>query len=539
MRIVHLSSSDIRGGAARAAYRLHKALLRAGEESIMLVGSKFSNAESVCKVPPISDNRSQWAHLVQTTCIERNRTELSNTYFSLGWPGLNVADHPVVASADILHLHWVSGLLSHGSIARLQQLRKPLVWTLHDQRAFTGGCHYSAGCENFTATCQQCPQLVADRWQLPTTNLNDQQCLYGREALTIVALCRWMAECVTRSRLLRHCRVEIIPNSIETEVFVPVNKAEARARLGWPPGGVCILLGADNGEEKRKGFAELLGALELCLADEAFTRGLQEERIFIACFGRPNQAMARSGIPFTSLGYVSSDSDLALIYGAASFFLLPSLEDNLPNTVLEAMSCGTAVAAFDCGGVPDMVSDPLTGRLAPAGDVQALSRIVLSFCSEPGPLDHMGRAAREIVEMRYTSQLQTQKMLALYDELLAPARNKVLKTTRSSVTDDYSFPVSIAADGAGPAFQTLFPRLLLDALAENPTMLHADARAKRALEAALVGELSHAELLDVLDEYPPVHGPEESPPIQAPEESPPARTKRKSLRHLLSFRRWR
>ncbi len=525
MRIVHLSSSDIVGGAARAAFRLHKALLKAGDDSLMLVASKSSTAGSVWEMAPLKDDRSLWAYLLQTHYIDRNRTELSNTYFSLGWPGLDLAAHPLIASADVLHLHWVANFLAPCSIARLQRLGKPVVWTLHDQRAFTGGCHYSAGCDGFTTYCEQCPQLAADRCQLPATNLADQKRLWRPQELTIIALSRWMAQCVARSAVLQRSRVEIIPNSIETDVFVRLNKARARERLGWPPDAFCLLFGADYAAEKRKGFRELLEALKLCQADEAFARDARERKVQLACFGHPSPELEQCGIPLKSLGYVTTDAELVRAYAAANLFVLPSLEDNLPNTILEAMSCGTAVAAFDCGGVPDMVSDPATGRLAPTGDVRALSRILLDLSRKPEELDKMGRTARKVVEDKFTAELQTRRIRALYKELCSGTgtgdrerqgngrNSKPLEERAAGVSRAVeNLPCAPSQDPAGPGFQKLFPKLLQHALAGDAPDPRVDGRrrkaflacVRRSLAAATSGRLSYPELLDRLGDYRPI-----------------------------------
>jgi glycosyltransferase involved in cell wall biosynthesis len=459
MRIVHISTHDVVGGAARAAFRLHKALLAAGEESSMLVNCKGSDLDSVHQAPWPQEFHSLLGYLVQTHWLDRNRTPLSNTWFSLGWPGLDLSRHPVVQRADILHLHWVSSCQSPPTLAGLLALGKPIVWTLHDQRAFTGGCHYSAGCTNYETGCAACPQLASDPFGLPAANLADQIELLPGTKVAVVAPSRWMAECARRSAVFREARIEWIPNSVETGLFRPNDKSQAKSELGWPAGALCLLFGADQGNERRKGFGELMAAFKLCAADRDFARRIREKRLCFFYFGHPSPELNDAPVPVQSLGHIGSEAEMARVYAAADLFLLPSLEDNLPNTVLESMSCGTAVAAFRTGGVPDLVIEGSTGRLAPTGDVREFSRIILSLASDPNQLQALARSCRRHAEDNFTLSRQTQECRELYRDLLQKC------TAGPSVS---RLPARV---DAGPHFQKAFPRILGELFARNVELL--------------------------------------------------------------------
>ena len=338
MRITLISTTEGDGGAARAARRLHHALRASGVESSYLVGRKTSPDTTAIEVATSEIPGKPLWPLLQEYLIDRNRAGPWNTHFSLGLPGNDLASHPAVRAADVLHLHWVSGFLSAADIARLLALGKPVVWTMHDERAFTGGCHYAFDCPGFTSACDACPQLRDDSQHLPAALLADARALWTPEALTIVTPSRWMAERVRRSTLFRAARVESIPNGLETDLFRPVAKSEARAALGLAPDTLTLLFGADFGVERRKGFRELLDALQLCLRDDRFRGRCAERRVTLLCFGNPIDECKSLPMSVQALGYVRDDAALARIYAASDLFLLPSLADNLPCTMLEALS---------------------------------------------------------------------------------------------------------------------------------------------------------------------------------------------------------
>ena len=425
MQVALISTTEGEGGAARAARRLHRALRVAGVESSLLVGRKASADPRVIEVHPTGIPGAPFWPLLQQYLIDSNRAGPWNTHFSLGLPGMELDRHPAVRAADIIHLHWVSGLLSAADVARLLALGKPVVWTMHDERAFTGGCHYTFECEGFASGCEVCPQLRQDPQHLPAALLADARSLWPPDALTIVTPSRWMADKVRRSALFRSAQIETIPNGLETGLFRPLPKSEARAALGLAPDTLALLFGADFGVERRKGFRELIAALQLCLRDDAFRRRCEEHRVTLLCFGHPGDELKSLPMSVQALGYVRDDEALAKIYAASDLFLLPSLADNLPCTMLEALSCGTPVVAFATGGIPEGVEDSATGRLAPTGDVAQLARAILDLASDETTRGRMSLAARAVAESRYSLEVVAAQHLRLYERLLAQPRRPV------------------------------------------------------------------------------------------------------------------
>ncbi len=231
----------------------------------------------------------------------------------------------------------------------------PLIWTLHDMNAFTGGCHFASDCTNYISNCGRCPQLGSKQesdlsravWQ----RKNDAFAAIPVSRLTIVCPSRWMAECLKKSSLLTRFHCEVIPYGLSLRSFAPRNKRWSRDVLGIPEGRKVILFVADY-HNRRKGFDILV---------ESLMHLPQDLHILIA--GAVNTAQVK-GLKFQALGHISNDGILSLAYSAADLFVCPSLEDNLPNTVLEALACGTPVVGFKVGGLFDMVRPRQTGWLA-------------------------------------------------------------------------------------------------------------------------------------------------------------------------------
>jgi glycosyltransferase involved in cell wall biosynthesis len=416
MRVVHIATVDAQGGAARAALRLHNGLLEIGVESAMVVQTKSLEDPSIHKVEKAPENSPALAALIQRGYIDLNRTALSTTYFSAGCTGIDLRDDPRIAAADVLNLHWVAGFQNAVSIARLQTLGKPIVWTLHDQRAFTGGCHFSAGCAKFEQGCIGCPQLLEDPAQFTAVNLFDSASLLATRAITVVTPSRWLGDCARRSLLFRKTRVEVIPYGIELDLFTPGDRAAVRKELGLDPSNFYFLVGADHGSEKRKGFRELREALEVSMAEASFARRVREGGIQLVSFGRTSPDLENGPVPVRSLGYIDSDRKMAAVYAAADVYILPSLEDNLPNTLLEAMSCGTPAVAFETGGVPDILAQGLTGWMAPCGNIEALGKALVR-ASETPDLTAMRLRSRRDIERRCSLEKQAREYEALYRQL--------------------------------------------------------------------------------------------------------------------------
>jgi glycosyltransferase involved in cell wall biosynthesis len=291
-------------------------------------------------------------------------------WFSSAWLPDQLHSRLVQLQPDIVNLHWVNN-----GLMRLETLRRldyPIVWTLHDMWSFTGGCHYTGGCNRYNEMCGQCPQLGSHS----ESDLSRRVWLRKASAwkylrLQIVTPSSWMADCARASALFRERTIETIPYGLDIDIFKPLDRGFARHALNLPNDKLIILFGADSGTaDSRKGFDLLSTALNYLARDEKL-----RPQILLAVFGRSLDGSGKTeGFETRYMGKLQDDASLALLYSAADVFVAPSREDNLPNTILEAMACGTPCAAFCIGGMPDMIVPGETGYLAAAFDPEDLAR---------------------------------------------------------------------------------------------------------------------------------------------------------------------
>jgi glycosyltransferase involved in cell wall biosynthesis len=464
LRVLHISTSDASGGAARAAFGLHCGLREHGVDSRMLVRHKASTDATVTVAPVgrgTAARRMQRRYrLIQKYLVDRRRTKVSNTLFSLDGPGYDLSRLAEARDADVLHVHWVSRLVSHEGIRDLAALGKRMVWTLHDQRAFTGGCHFSAGCERFQTACHECPQLERSSRRLPAMLLEDSiAALEPARRIRVVCPSRWLAECARSSAVFQGVKVDVIPNSIRIDIFRPRDKAACRTQLGVPPTGFYYLFGADSLGEHRKGAALLADALSRAAETPKFARALRQREIQVLGFGVSEGRDLGAGVAVHSFGRVTDDATLAAIYGAADVFILPSREDNLPNTMLEAMCCGTPVLACNVGGIPDAVIEGQSGWLSPPEDAVALARLVAALpWRRSSVMACQDWCARE-AGSRYAPAVQAGRYAALYDRLPAAPGRAEAAWSEWAASADLSLP--------GARFGAAFTPLLVEARRER------------------------------------------------------------------------
>lgn len=392
------------GGAGVAARRLLAALRLHGTEAHLLVQERNGLAQD--GLVPLAFTPGERRLALARFAAERAAWWLHERDASVRWAfspapiGADLAKHPLVRQADVLHLHWTNfGFLSLGGLEKLLRLGKPVVWTLHDQWAFTGGCHYSRDCERFKTHCQRCPFLhrPGDR-DLSFRIFEKKRRIFENAPLTVVACSEWLAGEARQSALLGGFPIQSIPNPIATTVWQPTDRLAARQTLGLPLDKKLVLFGAGNLRDERKGFRLLVEAMG----------GLSGAELVV--FGKADPAVL-TGLPFPVhyLGVLSSESGLIAAYNAADALAVPSLEDNLPNTIVEALACGTPVVAFATGGIPEMIHHRQTGYLAPPRDVTALREGLrwALFAENPEIVREAGRAfalknyAETVVANRY------------------------------------------------------------------------------------------------------------------------------------------
>jgi glycosyltransferase involved in cell wall biosynthesis len=418
LKVIHLNTYEGNGGAGRACLRLSDALTSAGVSSKVMVYFQFKEST---KTIAFSKNPFQKVRAIFNILAERYLSKAVSkavkTPFSIQWFGSSVINHPEVRDADVIHLHWVNhGFLSPKFLAQLDELEKPIVWTFHDSNAFTGGCHVRYACENYHKECGSCPLLrFSGKDDLSHKTWLRKKKAYSELNCHIVAPSNWMADSVKLSSLMGFRAVTVIPNTIETNVFKPYVKAEAKKILKINPDKFVMMSGfMPSKNDKHKGTSYLIEALN----DLANRPGIIRENMELVIFGN-KQNVEMPDLPFktTFLGSINNDEHLAKCYSAADVFIAPSLEDNLPNTVMESLSCATPVVAFKTGGIPDMVKHLENGYLAEYKSSEDLATgIEWLYHDENAP--DIQKEARRTILIQFSEAVIAEKHLLLYQSLI-------------------------------------------------------------------------------------------------------------------------
>jgi FkbM family methyltransferase len=415
LRVEVVNSFEKYGGAALAANRLFKALQSRGIAASMLVRQQTGADEAVHMPSPTPDLAARKearqrqidadiARFADQTFRPISDFSLDRTKFG---PGLTDG---LTADADLVNLHWVADFLDWELFFAPGRITAPVVWTLHDMRPFTGGCHYAGACGNYRTGCGECPFFAPPKLEDFSRTMARRQ----RRALEtwggvlhIATPSRWLAEQAGVSSVLAGVPVSVIPNSIDIEAFQPYDKAPARDLLGLPQDSFVLLFAASDLQHPRKGGRYLIEALDM-LGDIAglhmVTAGLNAPDFPAHVIHRPAGEVAGTA--------------MAHLYAAADLVVLPTLEDNLPNVILESLACGRPLLGTHVGGVPEHIVEGETGFLvAPANGPALAEAIRIAFKDRPR-LEAMGRACRAYAEREFSPRVQAERYEALFRQML-------------------------------------------------------------------------------------------------------------------------
>lgn len=423
MRIVHLSTADTAGGAFVAAQRLVAAQQAAGLDAKLVVGTRALDAPYITVVgqgalgPLLPLARKAAEALLLLHDLKNWRRD--RFQFAATRMGVSVSDGrlaELIHAADVIHLHWTHhGFLSMGGLEALAGLGKPVVWTLHDRWVLTGGCLHPGTCTHYLEHCGRCPMLAhpadddlsARRWQQKST-------LYARLQPHFVAVSAWLVDEVRRAPLTQLYRVDHIPNPLDTDTFAPRASAEARVAFGLDPKAPIALFVARSLQDHRKGLADLCKAL----------LGLPDVQLVTVGEGTlPDAYQGR--LRHHAFAPVTDTVALAQFYAAADVFCIPSHEESLGYTALEAQASGRPVVGYRTGGIPEVVRDGETGLLAPTGDVNALRLALGSLLNDSVRRRQMGVAGRRVVLERYSSAGVAEQYRTLYAGRLGEKRRAI------------------------------------------------------------------------------------------------------------------
>lgn len=423
MKILIVNTSENVGGAAVAANRLMEALKNNGVKAKMMVSHKNTDNLTVVGVPHRIMQR--WHFLWERLVIFFHlRFRRDNLYaIDIANIGSDITSLPEFREADLIHLSWINqGMLSLSGIQRILKSGKPVVWTMHDLWSATGICHYARSCARFKTGCHNCRLLPGggSATDLSRKVWDCKKALYRNSNIYFVACSRWLADQARQSALLTGLRVTNIPNPIDTRIFMPQSRTDARKRFGLPTDKRVVLFAAQRVDDERKGVKYFVDAVNNLAQDTNFAK-----TTCVAMIGHNSDMLAQQlKVPSVSIGFVADEHTMASVYNAADVFVLPSLEDNLPNTIMEAMACGVPCVGFRVGGIPEMIDHKINGYVANFKDAADLSAGISWVLTESDRLQLPAQALHKVARA-YSQQSVASQYIEVYNEMIAQKRYNI------------------------------------------------------------------------------------------------------------------
>jgi len=417
MNILQINTHDTIGGAARAMYRLHQGFEHRGHTARVLVRTRTGADPHVQTIAEAVGSRGHLQRLGRAIRIQADAW--------LGMPSVHRSTRRILQTdqfrqAHVVNLHNLHGRYFNYHLLPAFSAQKPLVWTLHDMWALTGHCAYAYDCARWKTGCFACPLLhgpgrhsvepsptILDRshsiWQT-------KRKLYGQARVHVVTPSRWLRDLVQDSILADAPSIRHIPNGVDLATFAPFDQRLARQALGLPADARVVLFVAEKVAAKRKGVAYLLDALDR-LPDTTSI-------VLLTIGGGDVRTGPLRRFQIRRVGRLYDERLQSLIYSAADLFVFPSLADNQPLVLIEALACGTPIVAFDIGGVPEMVRHMGTGYLARYQDVDDLARGIHTVLTDDSLRAQLQRKCRALAEQEYSLDLQVERYVTLYEQAI-------------------------------------------------------------------------------------------------------------------------
>ena len=415
MRVLIINTSERIGGAAIAANRLMEALKNNGIKTKMLVRDKQTDQISVVELK--KSWWKVWQFIWERVVIwQANHFKKHNLFaVDIANTGTNITALPEFTQADVIHLHWINqGMLSLTDIRRIIQSGKPIVWTMHDMWPFTGICHYAGDCDKYATQCHNCPQLYkGSKKDIAYRTFQKKKKLFEGAQITFVACSRWLESLAKKSDLIKGQTITNIPNAINTNLFKPRDKKQAREKCHLPQDKKLLLFGSVKITDKRKGIDYLVSACkQIASSYPDFSKELG-----VVVFG--NQAEQYASLfpfPIYPMNYVSNEKELVDIYNAVDLYVTPSLQDNLPNTIVEAMACGIPCIGFNVGGIPQMIDHLHNGYVAQYKSVEDFANGIYWILTEPEYATLAEQACRKAVS-NYSERAIAKRYIDVYNKI--------------------------------------------------------------------------------------------------------------------------
>ncbi len=421
MKVLFINTDDYMGGAAIAGKRIAGALREHYDLDIQMLVQKKKFSDSY--IHPAGDSLYFKATAFLRFALERlyftffEKSRNVRFAFSPANTGMDVSFHPLVKQADIIHLHFINfGFLSIETLQSLFETGKPIVWTMHDMWPFTGGCHHSGFEENYRTGCGHCDQYLKNpsAGDLSAKILKKKEVAYRSLKKAVFAGCsEWLSNRARSSYLLKDHYVTSVPNPIDTHLFSPGDKKAIRTELGLDPGKQYILFVAMKASVLWKGWSYLEKALEILKFD--IRPDISPEFLIL---GEVDTDIS-DAIPFKThlFGRINDVRKISNIYNAADVFVIPSIMENLPNTVMEALSSGVPCVGFETGGIPEMIRHQENGYLAEYKSSEDLARGI-DWVLNKADRKALGENGRKKALENYAAKKVAGEYLRIYEELL-------------------------------------------------------------------------------------------------------------------------
>ena len=409
MKVLLVNTSETTGGAAIACSRIMKALRREGVDASMMVRNAEKGQEGV--IPVGCGLQKEWCFLSERTAIwAANRFSKDKLFYvDIANSGIDITKTKAFREADVIHLHWINqGYISLKGLKKIVASGKQIVWTMHDMWPFTGICHHADDCTRYTSSCYDCPLLPKHGCtDMAKRTFDRKLAVLDKADITFVGCSKWLASLCSKSRIAKSHKVISIPNPIDTAVYAPMDKAAVRSKLGLPADKKLLLFCSVKTTDVRKG---MLYFQESCRILKETT----SPNIEILILGMNGDILGSTlPLPSHAIGYVSEGLPLVELYNAADVFVTPSLQENLPNTIMEALSCGIPCVGFDIGGIPEMIDHKSNGYVAEYKSAEDLARGI-RWVLEEADYPAICRNAREKALSSYSEHAVALQYISLF-----------------------------------------------------------------------------------------------------------------------------
>ena len=412
MRVLIINTSERIGGAAIAANRLMEALKKNGVKAKMLVRDKQTDHLTVV---PVGHNWMQpikfvWERLCILLTNRFDRKKLF--YVDIANTGTDVTHRHEFKEADIIHLHWVNqGFLSLSDLNKIFHSGKPVVITMHDQWYFTGVCHHADDCTKYREMCHHCPVMNGGSLvDMAKQVFQKKRRIYQGARITFVGCSQWIANLARTSRLTQGHTVINIPNPINTDFFQHSDRQQARQHFGLPSDKHLLLFSCLRITDERKGFHYLAEAINLINQQHP---DIARQLGIVVVGGEAEKVQSMLNTDIFPIRYVSDPQKMVQLYNAVDMFVTPSLQENLPNTIMESMACGTPCVGFNVGGIPEMIDHKENGYVVDYKNAQDLADgIIWTLRADR---DTLSRLARNKVMTTYSENAVARKYMEVYE----------------------------------------------------------------------------------------------------------------------------